>query len=152
MKGEGILEKTRAMAYFALYGFEEHQGDFLLEEVTNKIGIEPTYTTKIGDPLPNHSNRTYLSTSWNYETDYIETLDVDEVLLPVIHTLKPKVKEIQYLIKAYQLHPKISIVIEIKDGHTPGLVISTESCQFAAEIGANVEIDLYASPYTVEDE
>jgi hypothetical protein len=39
-------------------------------------------------------------------------------------------------------------VIKIENGFTPGLHLDTEQIEFANSIKAELDIDLYANPYT----
>ncbi|WP_391122491.1 DUF4279 domain-containing protein [Psychrobacillus sp. L3] len=142
------MEKTRVQAYFSL----SNDDDFPLDEVTKRLNIQPSRTTKVGEPLPLNSARHYFSTTWQYGLGYKETLDVDEVLMPVIDKLESKVIDILLLKKDYNLVAKFYIVIEINNGRTPGLAIYTRASKLATEIDAVFDIDLYAYPYNELDE
>ncbi|TQR15653.1 DUF4279 domain-containing protein [Psychrobacillus soli] len=123
-----------------------------MDEVTNRLNIEPSETTKVGEPLPLNSDKHYFSTTWKYGLGYKETLDVDEVLMPIIEKLESKVKDILCLKKDYDLVAKFVIVIEIHNGYSPGLPIYTKASKLAADIGADFDIDLYAYPYSEPEE
>ena len=135
-------------AYFSL----SNDDDFPLDEVTKRLNIQPSRTTKVGEPLPLNSARHYFSTTWQYGLGYKETLDVDEVLMPVIDKLESKVNDILLLKKDYNLVAKLYIVIEIHNGRSPVLTICTRASKLANEINAVFDIDLYAYPYNEIDE
>lgn len=137
------MEKTRVQAYFKL----SNDDDFPLDEVTKRLNTKPSETTKAGEPLPLNSARHYYTTTWKYGLGYMETLDVDEVLMPVIEKFESKVNDILRLKKEYNLVARFAIVIEIHNGLSPGLAIYTRASKLAAEIGAIFDIDLYAYPY-----
>lgn len=143
-----MLEKTKVQAYFSL----SNDDDFPLDEVTKILNILPSRTTKVGEQLPLNSARHYFSTTWQYGLGYKETLDVDEVLIPIIDKLDAKVNDILLLKKNYNLVAKFCIVIEIHNGLSPGLAIYTRASKLATEIDAVFDIDLYAYPYNELDE
>ena len=72
------MEMTKVMVYFNIKG-----GDFPLETVTELLGITPTNTMKNGE-LRSPEHPSYRFTSWSYGTDYEETLDIDNQLLPIL--------------------------------------------------------------------
>lgn len=135
-------------AYFSL----SNDDDFPLDEVTKRLNILPSRTTKVGEPLSLNSTKDYFSTTWQYGFGYKETLDVDEVLIPVIDKLESKVNDILLLKKDYNLVAKFYIVIEIHNGRSPGITICTRASKLANEIDAVFDIDLYAYPYKELDE
>lgn len=139
-----ILEKTKVQAYFSL----SNDDDFPLDELTKRLKIQPSRTTEVGEPLLLNSARHYFSTTWQYGLGYKETLDVDEVLMPVIYKLESKVNDILLLKKDYNLVAKFYIVIQIHNGRSPGLAINTRASKLATEIEAVFDIDLYAYPYS----
>lgn len=143
------MEKTKVQAYFSL---SNNDDDFPLDEVTKRLNIQPSRTTKVGEPLPLNSARHYFYTTWEYGLGYKETLDVDEVLMPVIEKFESKVNDILLLKKDYNLVAKFYIVIEIHNRCSPGLAIYTRASKLATEIGADFDIDLYAYPFNELDE
>ena len=137
------MEKTKVLAYLAFTGND----DFPLEVFTKTLQVEPSEMWKMGEPVI-HSPfpRTRKFTMWQYGVEK-ETVNVDDVLMPVIHRFESKEELIVNLIRQYNVGLRISIVIQIYDGLTPGFVINPEASAFATAIGANFDIDLYAYPY-----
>lgn len=135
------MEKTKVMVYFNIKG-----DDFPLETVTELLGITPTKTMKKGE-LRTPEHPPYRFTSWSYGTDYEETLDVDNQLLPVLKAFKGKVDVINDIQSTYDTQCSIVIVPEIYDGRSPGFVFKKDTIEFIYRINASIDIDLYAMPY-----
>ena len=137
---------TRVMAYLHIASFY----DFPVHKVTELLGIQPTETRVKGELGENQFPHRY--TSWKYSSGYQETLEVDKVLMEVLEPFENKVQEILAVKEKYQVDTVIQLVIEIYDGRTPGLVIDPRVSKFGGDIGANIDIDLYAFPYVESDE
>ena len=138
------MKKTKVMVYFNIKG-----DDFPLEIVTELLGITPTKTMKKGElrDCNNPKHTPYSFTSWSYGTDYKETLDIDDQLLPVLEALKDKIDIINEIQSTYNTECSIVIVPEIYNGRAPGSVFDKDTIEFAYRVNASIEIDLYAMPY-----
>ena len=136
------MGKTSVYAYLSISG--EY---FPIDIVTERLKIEPTRKWNAGDLIKPEKPMRRSYTNWEYEVKSVETLDVNDVLVPLIQTFENKVEIIQKLQHEYDLYNVIRIVIQIYDGHTPGLVIPVQASTFAAAIGADFDIDLYAFSY-----
>ena len=139
------MEKTKVMVYFNIKG-----DDFPLETVTELLGITPTNTMKKGE-LGSPEHPPYRFTSWSYGTDYEETLDIDNQLLPVLKAFKGKIDVINDIQSTYDTKCSIVIVPEIYDGRSPGFLFEKDTIEFAYRVNASIEIDLYAMPYSDDD-
>ncbi|MEO4052877.1 DUF4279 domain-containing protein [Solibacillus sp. CAU 1738] len=146
------MEKTNAFAYISFVSNSDFDDDFPLEIVTERLRVLPTKTMKKGERTPYKGLTHFRFTSWVYGTDITDTLDVDDVLMPVIDMLEPRIHEIDLLKKELNLKAIIRIVIHIHNGYTPGFVIGTRASRVAAAIDADFDIDLYAYPYEELDE
>lgn len=137
------MERTKVRVYFSLFG-----DTFPLDYVTEKLGITPSNTYRKGDIIPNRSATLFRKeTSWDLDTGYQESLDVNEQLQQIITPLRKKVSIINEIKKIYSVECKFFIVVEIEEGNTPGLYLDTAVINFASNIEAAFDIDLYASPY-----
>lgn len=141
------MGKTTLYAYVSFTGKDDIE-DFPLEVLTERLGIQPTETWRVGDKLNiNHSSvRSF--TCWKYESKTLETLDVDDVLLPILYVFQSKTDTINQLKKELNLNVQIELVITMIDGYTPSLVISPEFSSFAAAIDAYIDIDMYVYPFS----
>ncbi|MCM3599052.1 DUF4279 domain-containing protein [Metabacillus idriensis] len=144
------MDQTEVMAYFSLFG-----ETFPTDEVTEMLGIEPTEVYNKGEfivrsPNPNvvTKGRIYRKeTSWSFGTVYEKSFDIKYQLDQILKPLENKVEIINRLKKAYNLTAQITIVIKMEDGATPGLHLDRDQIEFANQVGAEFDIDLYANPY-----
>ena len=143
------MEKTHLYAYIAFTGKNDID-DFPVEAVTEILGVQPTTILRKGERINDVHTRSF--TSWQYESETLETLDVDDVLLPILHIFQDKTDLINRLKEELNLNVQIELVITMIDGHTPGLVISPEFSRFASAINAFIDIDMYVYPFSESEE
>lgn len=135
--------KTQVRVYLSIFG-----DSFPLEDITEKLEIEPSNTYRKGDRIPNRSSKLLRKeTSWDLDTGYQESFDVEEQLQQIIMPLRNKVSIIQEIKQTYSVVCKFFIVIIMEEGDTPSLYLDTDVINFASSIGAEFDIDLYANPY-----
>lgn len=147
------MKKTSLYAYITLKS--EEFSDFPLEIVTERLGIKPTQTWKAGDRIhPNNPDnpleRSY--TCWKFKTETIETLEPEEVLLPIFDLFESKTDVMNQLKEEFDLQANIELVIEVYDGYMPGLVIYPKFSTFSAAIDAAIGIDMYVFSLDSEEE
>lgn len=143
------MEKTSLYAYIMFTGNDDVD-DFSVEVVTETLGVQPTRILRMGERINDLRIRSY--TSWQYESATLETLDVDDVLLPILTVFQDKTDSINHIKKELNLNVKIALVITMIDGYTPGLVISPEFSRFASAINAFIDIDMYVYPFSEPEE
>lgn len=143
------MEKTHLYAYIS-FTSKDDSNHFPTEVVTEMLGVEPTTIFQMGERINDVRTRSF--TSWNYESDTLETLDVDDVLLPILVVFKDKTDSINLVKEKLNLYTIIRLVITMIDGQTPGLVISPEFSQFASAINAFIDIDMYVYPFSEPEE
>lgn len=134
--------KTEVLVYFQLLA-----DDFLIEDVTHRLGLTPTETFKRGDKS-SYSSRPREYTSWSLGTGYQSSVDVNDQLQPIIAQLRGKETILDDIYDTYDdMQARFIIVIVMEEGQTPALVFDLETIQFAHRIRAEFDIDLYANPY-----
>ena len=143
------MEKTHLYAYIDFRGKDDID-DFPVEVVTEILGVQPTTVLRKGERINDVHTRFF--TSWQYKSEVLETLDVDDVLLPILHVFQDKTDLINRLKEELNLNVQIELVITMIDGHTPGLVISPEFSRFASAINAFIDIDMYVYPFSESEE
>ncbi|MEN2768020.1 DUF4279 domain-containing protein [Ornithinibacillus xuwenensis] len=147
---ELIEKKTEIQVYICLYG-----DDFPLEEVTEKLGIEPTNTVKKGDEIipPNGKinpdfRRYYTQTSWELETGYQENVDLEDVMNQIVGKLRSKIFVINELRKKYDLTSHIQVVLHVENGQMPILTLNKKLISFAHQIQTEyIDFDCYVMPF-----
>ncbi|MDQ0170096.1 DUF4279 domain-containing protein [Paenibacillus tundrae] len=137
------MNKTQVKAYYSLFG--DH---FDPDEVTSKLAITPTSITRKGDTI--NAKHSHPETSWTLSTEYEESLDVNKQLNKVMNSLKDKVDEINTTQAQNQLKSKFYIVIVMEEGYTPALYFDSNFIKFADSIHAEIDVDLYANPYSAD--
>ncbi|MDR6723629.1 hypothetical protein J2W91_002091 [Paenibacillus amylolyticus] len=137
------MNKTQVKAYYSLFG--DH---FDPTEVTSKLEITPTSITRKREII--NAKHSHPETSWTLSTEYEESLDVNEQLNKVMNVLKDKVDEINTIQIQNQLKSKFFIVIVMENGYTPALYFDSYLIKFADSIHAEIDIDLYANPYSAD--
>lgn len=145
------MQKTTLYAYICFIGKGDVK-DFPLEVVTERLGVQPTETWQMGDRINNIIPRLYSFTCWKYESKRLETLEADDVLLPILNVFQSKTDIINQLKEELDLNAHIVLVITMIDGRTPGLVISPEFSRFASSINASIDIDMYVESTSVSKE
>lgn len=85
------------------------------------LGAEPTRILQMGERINDVHTRSF--TSWQYKSDTLETLDIDDVLLPILNVFKDKTDSINLIKEKLNLNVKIQLVITMIDGYTPGFTI-----------------------------
>ncbi|MGE7024427.1 DUF4279 domain-containing protein [Solibacillus cecembensis] len=145
------MDKTSLYAYIQFSGND----DFPLDVVTERLGVQPTKTWKVGERVkPNHPINQLLRsyTGWRFEIETKESLDTEDVLLPLLEVFQSKTETINQLKEELILDVRLELVIQIYNGYTPGLVIYPEFSKFAAEINAFLDIDMYVFSFNEPDE
>nr|WP_249226150.1 DUF4279 domain-containing protein [Oceanobacillus jordanicus] len=127
----------------------EPDWDFSLQTVTNKLGISPTYTQKVGEWA--NSKRQYGHTQWKYSTGKIETLDFDMALNKIVDTFKDKVDVINELKKELGLRTSFRAVTYVYDGMSPGYSFPLNVMKFLISIDTETEIDEYVYGFVEEN-
>lgn len=143
------MEKTSLYAYISFTG-KDDVDDFPVEVVTEMLGVQPTTILRMGERINDVRTRSF--TSWQYESETLETLDVDDVLLPILNFFQDKADSINRLKEELNLNVQIELVITMIDGYTPGLVISPQFSRFASAINAFIDIDMYIYPFSEPEE
>ncbi|MED0989716.1 DUF4279 domain-containing protein [Bacillus nitratireducens] len=142
------MDGTQVMVYFNLSGDE-----FPVEVVSERLQVDPTKSYKKGEIIRKTNeteNITRNYTSWQLSTGYQESFDVGDVMEQLILKLKDKSAIINELKREFGLECRFTIVIKIKDDHTPAFHLENQVIDFANSIKADFDIDLYANPYVEE--
>ncbi|AMO85407.1 hypothetical protein B857_02664 [Solibacillus isronensis B3W22] len=143
------MEKTSLYAYISFTGKNDVE-DFPVEVVTDMLGVQPTTIFRMGERINDVRTRSF--TSWQYESETIETLDTDDVLFPILNVFQYKTDTINQIKEELNLNIQIELVITMINGYTPGLVISPEFSRFASTINASIGIDMYVYPFSDAEE
>ena len=145
------MQKTILYAYISFTGKDDVWW-FPIGGCNGTLRVQPTETWRIGDRINSIVSRAYSFTCWKYESERLETLDADDVLLPILNVFESKTDIINQLKEELNLDVQIELVITMIDGYTPGLVILPEFSRFASSINAFIDIDMYVESYNEPEE
>ncbi|HEY9061124.1 MAG TPA: DUF4279 domain-containing protein [Pseudobacteroides sp.] len=138
-----MKDQTVCMTYFTIIG------DINLDEVSSILGIKNTGGHSIGEKKK-HGPGLYDWAAWQYGTGYIETLLADEQAEIVVAPLLSKVDELLLIKERYDCWFILMQVPKIENGNTPALGFKKDVIEFCAKTGTEIQIDLYANPYSSE--
>ena len=127
--------KTTIRAYLSL--FSDH---FPLEDVTERLGVQPTSTYRKGDKGKYSIKK---ETSWDFETEEMYTLYVSEPINEILDIFESKINLINEIKNDYDLTIKLFIVIVIEDNCSPAIIIDHRLVSFLHAISAEIDIDQY---------
>lgn len=133
------MEKTNIRVIFDIFA-----DVFDTDIVTNQLKVSPTIVRKKGEPIRN-TGRKILDTSWSYSTNVVESLFLDEEIEKIVNLFSPKMDMLCELKKKYGLEFRIDVVAVIEDDRPPSMLINAEAVQFAAKLGASIDIDTYVN-------
>lgn len=125
--------------------------DFLPDDITEKLSIEPSFKWKVGEKINSEKhNRVYKSSGWEISTGYEESLDINEQLNKILYKIHSCHEVLAQLCLVENIECRFCIVVKIENGQTPAMILSRELIKFASEINAEIEFDLYVNPYLEE--
>lgn len=116
--------------------------EYDIKEITDSLNITPSKTWKKGDFIRN-SGQKHTYTAWIYDTDAVETLDVQEQTKKIEKLFLSRIERIISLKKKYRLDISLDFVIIIENDEVPAVYFEPSFLEFAAKIGARFDIDMY---------
>lgn len=128
---------TKVKAEFIVTGL-----GLIPEHVTGALKINPTGKHRAGEIIGNTS-KVRKDNCWYLCTQYEHSYDVNEQLTKILDRIKDKTKVLKDLRELYNLSYKIGIVINVENKETPAMYLDSETIDFAHEIGAEFDFDLY---------
>ena len=111
------------------------------EQVTDALGIEPTKTWRIGEPIQNTLLKRKHN-GWSVATPRQESLDLGKQLRDLLRELEPKFSSIAALRERFGFDVEVSCAIYI-NGETPSMHLDRETLSMVERLGAEIDFDLY---------
>lgn len=130
-------EKTSVDIEFVISGDE-----FELDAITNELDINPTVQWNKGDSVK-HRQITRQDTTWCYGIGLHESFDIEEQTIQFLSIFADKIKQIQYLKENYCIECLVLYTIRVYNSETPVLSLGCDIINFASNIGAKIDFDLY---------
>ena len=109
------------------------------EVITKRLGIQPTSIMIKQNPIPK-------STSWDFEIQVGNELDLETPLEKLITIFEPHIEEINQLKSELNLESRIQFVIDIDinpEASTPCLGLNKRTIDFLWKTQSEVEYDIY---------
>lgn len=117
------------------------------DEVTARVGLIPTSTGRLGDPLgnspvPGSTARKQRIDHWSLRAGPREADDLNEVLGELHALLVTGWAQLVTACKADDLLVCVSCVVELRSTFTPATWITAPTLRWITELGADLDIDV----------
>ena len=116
-------------------------GRFDPESATKIIDITPSDIWRFND-YRDKSSATFKHDGWVLSTDEIESLDVNDLLLPLLNIVYPKKKQIVDICNKFGIKSEISIEVYSKDRAFPAIHFDIDTIKRIVELNAELDIDI----------
>ena len=117
--------------------------EFDFDEVTSRIGVHPTSTRKKAEFPPQSIAAGVAQTIWAMEVKEEHCIAICFLFERLLNVLAPKKNLITSVCEDYNLEASFEVIIHMKDGDSPEVVLPREVIAFAASINAEISFDLY---------
>lgn len=118
--------------------------DFYPNILTKKLEIVPTEVWTLGDDSQSY-NAKRKETAWNYTIE-LETLFLEDLTDNILEVFYQKRTLIKDFVDRYSLGTRIQIYAEFEQESAPSIYQSKKFIEFAKEISADIDIDLFILP------
>ncbi len=133
------MEKTSIKSSLRIMG-----DDYNIDEITKILGVTPSRYWKKGGKIRN-SDKNYEYTAWIYNTEAINTLDIEDVVCKIYNVFFKKKNQLLKLKKKYSLDISVDFCVIIEGGEVPALYFEKYFIDFCSEICAIIDIDIYVN-------
>lgn len=131
------MDKTSIMVEFIITGDQ-----FPPNVITEMLSIEPTGCYMKGEKVKN-KGRERKETCWYISTGYEDSLDINNQLKKIMNLIGNQKQMLLELKNKYDLDYMFSIVIRVEQNQTPAINLKSETIEFASDINAEFDLDLY---------
>lgn len=122
--------------------FEFHGETFDPEEITRRLGIEPTCSFRPGDPITKDGRGRYGVYGWKV-TSGDDTLEIDDLLLEFRQRLDVPAATVRQLCRDLNVELVIVCRVGVEDAErAPELVFPTAFLEWVAEFGVSFDVDV----------
>ena len=128
-----------------IFIFRFHGEDYEPDEITRRLGIEPTKMWRTGDPrgIPERGVK-WPRPGWWLELESQETLSIDGLLAELRQRVDVAGATVRQMCEDLHLEADITCVVyQPMDSSTPILDFPPDFMAWAVSMGASVNIDLY---------
>ena len=127
----------------------EAKHDFDTEDVTRRLGIEPTQVRKIGTPMQPGHDALYKYSSWEWDTGHISADDAGSLIAQAAAMFQSRAAAMRELADECGGTWVICLDGYIHSGEMPAVYLGRRFISFCAEIHAAILYDIrIAADYT----
>lgn len=126
--------------YFRFYGER-----FDPDEITHRLGIEPTAQRRPGDPITKDGRGKYRDYSWMVKIGPSETLDIENMLRELRESMDVSPEIVKQLCADLNLDLVIVCGVSGEEADTmPAMFFPNEFLAWVVELGAALNVDVIA--------
>lgn len=109
--------------------------------LTDALGIEPTVMWRTGERT-RRSGRPYQHDGWSLRREKLVSLDLQEVVLPILNRLLPVAETLVEVCSRHNLEVVLACAIYIEGDQMPAISLDNETIRMLNALGASVDIDI----------
>jgi len=130
------MSKTKAWLTFTW-----PDGD--VPEITRVLGRNPTLVWRKGDSRPGHRRAYYINSGWSLKSGLPASASIEDHFANFALLIKDKVVELSLLRSEYGVALEFAGEIIYEQDDRPPLHINSDTIAVIAELGGEMDIDLY---------
>ena len=115
--------------------------DFDPDYVTQRLGVTPTQSNRLGDQISDHGGRRSF-TRWRLAVGPTETIDASPLFRELMDRLKPADGRLGILCRELGLAPKLTCTVAPRSAASPDITFEKDVVEWAAANGVVLAVDL----------
>jgi hypothetical protein len=109
--------------------------------LTDALGIAPAEAWRIGERT-RRSGRPYKHDGWSLRSEEVISLDLQEVVSPILKRLLPVADTIVEVCGRHNLEVILACAVYVKDDQMPAISLDSETVRMPSALGASLDIDI----------
>ncbi len=131
------MRNPRIRFYFAI-----HSDTLAPDVITERLGVEPTTTSRMGEVWWKRTGKVYPQHVWRLSSEFEDSVDLDVQIAAVLPKLMPVKSRLAEIFKEIGTQGYFQTVVETY-GSTPALHLDQEIVRFAGDLGMEFDFDVY---------
>ena len=128
--------ENRTYVFLGVYEFGDD-----LDSVTEVIDVAPSEAWVKGDPLPKHPSLVRKHSRWTLDSGLPSSAPFEEQIVALLDRLKPIEDGVRRAAAQYEVG--IQVAMYWHQSHNPGCLIPPEVAGRLAELGLDLDLDIY---------
>ncbi len=125
-------------------------GGFDPDEITNRLGIQPVHTKKLGEPLaPGCGSSTF--SEWAACQQIAPAMDAGSQCASIVQTLAPHISTLREIKNEYNVRYYLMVVPHVYSEVAPALDFDSDVIRFCHETETEISVDLYVYEHGQEE-